>query len=141
MTNAIESLEEAGVCLESVWPYDISQVNIRPSDEAYQEGLEHQITEALKININLNEMKTCLAQGFPFAFGLRLYKSFDKARPSGVVPMPDESEQSRSEHGSHALLAVGYSDQSQAFIVRNSWGEDWVDRSCLSKLNFIFDFC
>jgi C1A family cysteine protease len=27
---------------------------------------------------------------------------------------------------SHALLAVGYSDQSQSFIVRNSWGEDWV---------------
>jgi hypothetical protein len=27
---------------------------------------------------------------------------------------------------SHALLAVGYSDQSKAFIVRNSWGEQWV---------------
>jgi len=24
------------------------------------------------------------------------------------------------------MLAVGYSDQSNAFIVRNSWGEDWV---------------
>ncbi len=27
---------------------------------------------------------------------------------------------------SHALLAVGYSDQSNSFIVRNSWGENWV---------------
>ncbi len=27
---------------------------------------------------------------------------------------------------SHALLAVGYSDQSESFIVRNSWGENWV---------------
>ena len=27
---------------------------------------------------------------------------------------------------SHAMLAVGYSDRSQSFIVRNSWGEDWV---------------
>jgi hypothetical protein len=27
---------------------------------------------------------------------------------------------------SHALLAVGYSDHSKAFIVRNSWGESWV---------------
>ena len=24
------------------------------------------------------------------------------------------------------MLAVGYSDQSRAFIVRNSWGNDWV---------------
>ena len=36
------------------------------------------------------------------------------------------------------MLAVGYSDQSQAFIVRNSWGQIWVidihstlKRSCL----------
>lgn len=27
---------------------------------------------------------------------------------------------------SHAMLAVGYSDLSKAFIVRNSWGADWV---------------
>jgi len=27
------------------------------------------------------------------------------------------------------MLAVGYSDQTQAFIVRNSWGTTWVDRS------------
>lgn len=27
---------------------------------------------------------------------------------------------------SHAMLAVGYSDRWQAFIVRNSWGEEWV---------------
>ena len=31
-------------------------------------------------------------------------------------------------HCRHAMLAVGYSDHSQAFIVRNSWGEDWVNR-------------
>jgi C1A family cysteine protease len=31
---------------------------------------------------------------------------------------------------SHALLAVGYSDQSQSFIVRNSWGENWVRHFC-----------
>ena len=27
---------------------------------------------------------------------------------------------------SHALLAVGYSDHSKSFIVRNSWGPNWV---------------
>lgn len=99
MTNAIEALEELRTCLESVWPYDISNVNKRPNEEAYDQAKDHQITSALKVNIDLIEMKTCLTQGFPFAFGLRLHKSFDKAAKRGVVPMPDENEQGRNEHG------------------------------------------
>jgi C1A family cysteine protease len=143
MTSAIEALEEFGTCLESIWPYNISEVNSRPSDRAYQEARNHKITEALQIEIDLYEMKSCLAQGFPFAFGLQLFKSFDKASKTGVVPMPNASERIRSSHGrshhffiqhenrlfcssSHALLAVGYSDHSKSFIVRNSWGENWV---------------
>jgi C1A family cysteine protease len=27
--------------------------------------------------------------------------------------------------GGHAVLAVGYSDASQRFLLRNSWGADW----------------
>ncbi len=143
MTSAIEALEQFGTCLESLWPYDISQVNTRPNDQSYQEAQSHKITEAFQVNINLYEMKSCLAQGFPFAFGLKLYSSFDQAGTTGVVPMPDTGDYGQQPigrfiyrfvilereftfHFSHALLAVGYSDQSNAFIVRNSWGEDWV---------------
>jgi hypothetical protein len=99
MTCAIEALEEFGVCLESIWPYDISQVNTRPSDEAYQAAKPHKITGALQVNIDLNEMKSCLAQGFPFAFGLKLYTSFDQASSTGVVPMPSTSDRNRQADG------------------------------------------
>jgi C1A family cysteine protease len=30
-----------------------------------------------------------------------------------------------SEMGGHAVMAVGYNDASQRFLVRNSWGSDW----------------
>ncbi len=99
MTSAIEALEEFGTCLESIWPYEISKVNSRPSDRAFQEASNHKITEALQIEIDLYEMKSCLAQGFPFAFGLQLFKSFDKASTMGVVPMPNVSDRIRSSHG------------------------------------------
>lgn len=134
MTSAIESLEEYGTCLESVWPYDISRVNTRPSNAAYEEAQRHKITEALRVDINLYEMKACLAQGFPFAFGLQLFGSFDQAGRTGVVPMPNYWDAARQSHASHALLAVGYSDQSRAFIVRNSWGDRWV-RDQMVKTN------
>jgi hypothetical protein len=36
------------------------------------------------------------------------------------------------------MLAVGYSDAQQAFIVRNSWGTDWVNTFFLSTNALIF---
>jgi hypothetical protein len=99
MTNAIEALEESGTCLESIWPYDITNVNTRPNGEAFSEGAKHKIQEALQIKLDLDEMKSCLAQGFPFGFGLRLFTSFDKAREKGAVPLPDATDTARKSHG------------------------------------------
>jgi C1A family cysteine protease len=103
LTSAIEALEELGTCLESLWPYDISKCNTRPSNEAYKQAKLHPITDALQIKINLNEMKSCLAQGFPFAFGLTLFSSFGRAASSGVVPMPTRSERSQTPVGGSVL--------------------------------------
>lgn len=99
MTDVIEALEEFGTCLESIWPYDITKVNERPSDDAYAQAKDHKITEAFQVKIDLYEMKSCLAQGFPFAFGLKLFSSFDQATNTGVVPMPSMLERSRQAHG------------------------------------------
>jgi C1A family cysteine protease len=41
---------------------------------------------------------------------------------TGIVPMPSPQEQLL---GGHCVVAVGYDDAQQRFIVRNSWGEGW----------------
>jgi hypothetical protein len=97
-TSAIEALEESGTCLESLWPYYVKRVNKCPSSEAYEAAEYNKIADALQVNVNLNEMKSCLAQGYPFVFGLQLYKSFDKATKKGIVPMPKPHDQSRESH-------------------------------------------
>lgn len=99
MTSGIESLGKFGVCLESVWPYENSRVNYRPSERAYRAADKYKINEALRVQISLHHMKSCLAQGYPFAFGLKLFESFDQAARTGIVPMPNRSEQSRGKHG------------------------------------------
>ena len=99
ITTAIEALEEYGTCLESVWPYNVKRVNKRPSDEAFDAAENNKINEALQIGVNLDEMKSCLAQGFPFVFGLELFKSFDKAEKKGIVPMPKSTDKGRESHG------------------------------------------
>ncbi|CAF2920681.1 unnamed protein product [Rotaria sp. Silwood2] len=146
VSSAIEALEESGTCLESVWPYYKKRVNKCPIDEAYEAAANNRITDALQVKINLYEMKSCLAQGYPFVFGLELYNSFDKAAKKGIVPIPKSGETSRESHGSHAMLDVGYSDHSQAFIVRNSWGEEsgdggycYIPYDYLTNPDFSFD--
>lgn len=99
VTSAIEGLEEYGTCLESVWPYRTKRVNKCPKDDAYGAAENHKITDALQVKISLHEMKSCLAQGLPFVFGLELYKSFDKAAKKGIVPAPKQGELNRSSHG------------------------------------------
>ena len=73
---------------------------------------------------DLNTMKSCLADGFPFVFGFSVYESFEsrEVARTGIVPMPEVAER---QLGGHAVLAVGYSDAKKRFIVRNSWGTDW----------------
>ncbi len=71
-----------------------------------------------------NQMKGCLASGYPFVFGFSVYESFmsPAVAKSGHALMPKPNE--RIE-GGHAVLAVGYDDANQWFIVRNSWGTGW----------------
>ncbi|CAF1492949.1 unnamed protein product [Adineta steineri] len=138
LCDAIESMEELGVCPESQWPYDLKNVNAKPSQQCYIVAANYTISQALKLNIDINEIKICIAQGFPVIISLNLYTSFDKASDSGIVPMPKTNETSRSGHGRHALLIAGYSDASEAFIVRNSWGEDWGDKGyCYIPYDYI----
>ena len=128
VSSSIEVLSELGACSEETWSYDPQLVNQKPSEEAYEEAKNFLIEEADDIDVDLYSMKHCLAEGYPFVFCLKLFKSFDYAKQKGIVPLPDLSTESgRKSHGNHAMLCVGYLDNHQVFIVRNSWGENWGD--------------
>jgi C1A family cysteine protease len=60
----------------------------------------------------------------PFVFGFTVYESFesDAVAKSGIVQMPGAAE---AEIGGHAVMAVGYNDSVQRFLVRNSWVNGW----------------
>ncbi|MTJ09773.1 C1 family peptidase [Anabaena sp. UHCC 0204] len=138
ITLALMSLQEKGICHESTWSYEVTDsgkvknVNIKPIFHAYNEATEllnvpdFQWETPEEVPIDLYAMKHCLAEGYPFVFGLTLFKSFDQVTAKGRVPMPDlNSDSGREEHGKHAMLCVGYKDSAEVFIVRNSWGEEW----------------
>ena len=49
----------------------------------------------------------------------------DDVAKTGIVPLPTTQEKVL---GGHAIVAVGYDDQTQRFKFRNSWGTGWGDQ-------------
>jgi Papain family cysteine protease len=126
LRSCVKVLKKYGTCAETTWPFDLHRIFEPPHEEAYTEATNFLIEDAYRVKVDLDAMRQCLADGYPFTFGLDLFSSFQKAGSKGLVPMPDpDSEQ---HDGGHAMLCVGYSDADKVFIVRNSWGAGWGDR-------------
>jgi C1A family cysteine protease len=124
--DGIKSVAKQGVCPELEWPYsdDGIQFKKQPLKKCYTDALKHQALSYQRV-IGLTQMKTCLANGFPFTFGFLVYESFEsqEVADTGVMPLPKHGEQML---GGHAIMAVGYDDASQRLLIRNSWGTEWA---------------
>jgi C1A family cysteine protease len=122
--DGIKTVANQGACHEKIWPYVIAKFRAKPSKAAFADGAKHTAIQYQRLVQTLTEMKGCLAAGYPFVFGFTVYESFEGAdvAKTGVVPYPASGEKVL---GGHAVLAVGYDDALQRFIVRNSWGATW----------------
>lgn len=144
--DGIKSVVNQGACSETTWPYQITKFTVKPPAAAYQEGLKYQVTSYSRLTQVLNQLKGCLASGFPFVFGFTVYDSFESqdVANTGVMPMPTSSEKVL---GGHAVLAVGYDEPTQRFIIRNSWGTGWGQKgyftmpyAYITQSNYCDDF-
>ncbi len=150
---AIESLKRYGIALETVCRYDDKEYDKKPSQEAYDDAAKRKVVMAMNVRQQVDDIKSALVDGCPVAGSFVLTKSFFDMK-GGYVTMPDDEEIAASEqpeneqhkHGHHAMVIVGFSDELKAFIVRNSWGEDWGEQGyCFMPYAYIeneklFDF-
>ncbi len=119
--DGIKAVAAVGAPPETDWPYDIARFAQRPPEEAYRDGEKHRIARYERLPRDLDHMKGCLASGFPLIFGFSVYESLEgeEVRRTGRLEMPAPAER---VIGGHAVIAVGYMQDEQRFIVRNSWG-------------------
>jgi C1A family cysteine protease len=122
--DGVKSVAKQGACDEKHWPYRIEDFRQKPSRPRYAEGKKNQAIQYLRLTPALSQLKGCLAEGFPFVFGFSVYESFEspEVAKTGHAGMPRAGE---SLLGGHAVMAVGYDESKQWFIVRNSWGRKW----------------
>jgi len=124
--DIIKSIRDNGVCVEELCPYNPSIYNERPSEEAYWEASNRKVTEAKNVRLNITDIKSAIAQGFPVIISARAFKTY-VTNANGVIPPPSQ-EELEDETSNHAMVICGYTDREGYFIVRNSWGTNFGDQ-------------
>ena len=121
--DGVKSLVKQGVCSEKLWPYTITKFTQKPPTACYKDAANHKVSSYHRI-VSLQEMKQCLAEGYPFVFGFTVYTAFESpaVAKTGQLNLPQPGEKTL---GGHAVCAVGYDDAAGRVLVRNSWGADW----------------
>jgi C1A family cysteine protease len=118
--DAIKAVGKHGDCPESMWPYIEKRFATRPPKRCYDSALKYKAVEYYRLHRSLEDMRACIASGYPFVFGFTAHEKFrDVVKSTGSLQMPSPGER---VIGKHAVLAVGYNDAESRFIVRNSWG-------------------
>lgn len=123
--DGIKTLAKQGAAVESLWPYATAKFALSPPQAAYRDGLKRRISTYQRL-LSLQEVKACLASGFPVGFGFTVYESFESraVAETGMVPMPKKGERAL---GGHYVYTCGYDDATKLFVVPNSWGVGWGD--------------
>jgi C1A family cysteine protease len=142
----IGTVTKLGFCDESLWPYVENNFKKRPPAKAYRNAEQYKAVEYFRLqNQNLNELRTCLASGYPFVFGFTVYlKSIEQADKDGFVRMPAMTDK---VDGGHAVVCCGYDDSKKLFLIHNSWGTDvgqkgyyYMPYDYVTNLNLSDDF-
>jgi C1A family cysteine protease len=124
LRDGAKVINQYGCCNEVEWPYDTTKFMNKPTDQCYIDALPYRITNYYSLN-TLSDMKACIAAGRCFVFGFSVYESFESniVASTGIMPMPNLMTESLL--GGHAVMACAYRDDTQQFLIRNSWGSDW----------------
>ena len=125
LRDTMSSLTKYGTCDEKLWPYDPTRVFSTPPNACYTQGRMREALSYASVSIELGQMRAAIQSGYSFVLGFLVYSSFESAQvaSTGNVPVPNTSTEQLL--GGHAVCVVGYDDNRQVFIVRNSWGTGW----------------
>lgn len=122
--SALMAVRKYGVCNSTVWGND-KPFYKTPSKEAYKDGLKgHELTTFHRVK-NLKEIKKAIAKGYPVAIAVAwAFRVLDGVTWILVPP----SDLDLEDASGHAIVIVGYDDETKLFEIRNSWGAQWGNK-------------
>jgi len=111
-------LVSEGLPPESAYPYTASNGSCAAAAPGWEKNA-HKISGWGMVWPSLAKIKAALAHYGPLPTSMQVYEDLMHYR-SGVY-----TRVGGKRLGGHAVLLVGYNDEEEYFIVKNSWGTDW----------------
>ena len=126
--GSMKAISNYGLCNESLWSYNISNFDKLAPSNAFTNLYKLSGFTYTFITQDLTSVKQVLASGSPIVVGITVYASFESSNANkyGIIPMPDIKTEKLL--GGHAILLVGYHDDTKVFKFQNSWGTKWGDK-------------
>ncbi len=144
-----EMLGKHGVCYEELYEYSTKALQAQPSEQAHEDAKRHRVLSAKQIPLfngsdksdtlkrNHTILTSALSEGYPVGISLKV---FDNLGKDGAFILHPEDAPNAKEEGWHAMVIVGYSEENNLYIVRNSWGTDFGDNGyCYMPDTYIDD--
>ena len=116
---AMSYLKTAGIPLETAAPYNSGEAGITGACTAAMQQNTYRVTGFEDVATSVEAIKNAIVQYGPLVTGFTVYTDF-LSYQSGVY-----SHVTGFVEGGHMVAIVGYDDEEQAWIIKNSWGPDW----------------
>lgn len=128
LRDGFKVVNKLGIPDEKLCDFIVQNVNVKPSDYAFEQALQNKVTSYERILTDENciqNVKSAIFKGYPIIIALILDKSFYNMSKTFETQNYVGTNNSDDIIGSHALNIIGYDDDLKCFYAENSWGEGW----------------
>jgi len=130
-------LQSTGLPPASYYPYTATDGSCSDAKAGWQDHTD-KIGSWNSVSQDLDSLKSALAKYGPLPIAFTVYEDFMHYK-TGVY-----SYATGKQLGGHGVLLVGYDDDGQYFIVKNSWGPGWGENGffkiAYSEVNSVCSF-
>lgn len=124
ISDALTLLHLEGAAVLADFPYSDRSCARLPDAAQRSAAARLKIPGWKRLDVTLDQLRGALAMGNPVVLAIEMTPSLSSFRGK-LAKQPLHIAASEAGAGYHAILAIGYDDARQAFLLQNSWGPDW----------------
>lgn len=123
--DAIRSVKHFGICSEDIWPYSQQNFSFHPTEESYNDAKKRKLKHYFRLK-NFDDLLDALTNELPVISAIKTFSNFTQFGWNGTSYL-DIPGQKDFMIGGHAVTVIGYNQNKEYLIAKNSFGPLWGD--------------